>query len=143
MKVINNEDAEKFTAYCLLLNRRRQYKIETIICICWGGLPPPQIPPREPLRGYGYGLGVYARTDTQRTDGPIFMIFGRTELRIVVSRSKNCKDSFFEVRFAIGTPKPSKNAEQTRFADRTFRKKQIGSRKMKCRESSETRFGEV
>ena len=41
MKVINDDDdgdAKKFTAWCLLLNRRRRYEIEIAILFLKGGV---------------------------------------------------------------------------------------------------------
>ena len=40
------------------------------------------------------------------------MIFSRTDLRIGVSRTKNCKESDCDVHFCVAPPKPAKKAEK-------------------------------
>ena len=44
-----------------------------------------------------------------------FMIFGRTDLRIGVSRPNFDAESDFEVRLAVASQKPNKNSEKLRF----------------------------
>ena len=44
---------------------------------------------------------------------PLFLvIFSRTDLRIGVSRAKNCKESDCDVHFCVAPPKPVKKAEK-------------------------------
>ena len=40
------------------------------------------------------------------------MIFSRTDLRIGVSRAKNCKESDCDVHFCVAPPKPAKKTEK-------------------------------
>ena len=40
------------------------------------------------------------------------MIFSRTDLRICVSRAKNCKESDSDVHFCAAPPKPAKKTEK-------------------------------
>ena len=40
------------------------------------------------------------------------MIFSRTDLRIGVSRAKNCEESDSDVHFCVAPPKPAKKAEK-------------------------------
>ena len=40
------------------------------------------------------------------------MIFSRTDLRIGVSRAKNCEESASNVHFCVAPPKPAKKAEK-------------------------------
>ena len=40
------------------------------------------------------------------------MIFSRTDLRIGVSRAKNCKESDCDVHFCVAPPKPAKQTEK-------------------------------
>ena len=74
----------------------------------------------------------------------MFIIFGRTDLRKGVSRAKFDAESDFEVHLAVAPQKPCQNSEKTifrpeKFADLLF----VRRRKMKCRGSSEMRFGKV
>ena len=74
----------------------------------------------------------------------MFIIFGRTDLRKGVSRAKFDAESDFEVHLAVAPQKPCQNSEKTifrpdKFAVFFF----VRRRKMKCRGSSETRFGKV
>ena len=39
------------------------------------------------------------------------MIFSRTDLRIGVSRAKNCKESDCDVHFCVAPPKPAKKTK--------------------------------
>ena len=43
------------------------------------------------------------------------MIFSRTDLRIGVSRAKNCKESDCDVHFCVAPPKPAKKTEKQNF----------------------------
>ena len=43
------------------------------------------------------------------------MIFSRTDLRIGVSRAKNCKESDCDVHFCVAPPKPAKKTEKQKF----------------------------
>ena len=40
------------------------------------------------------------------------MIFSRTDLRIGLSRAKNCKESDCDVHFCVAPPKPAEKAEK-------------------------------
>ena len=52
-----------------------------------------------------------------------FMIFGRTDLRIGVSRPNFDAESDFEVRLAVASQKPNKNSEKLRFLFELKKKK--------------------
>ena len=41
-----------------------------------------------------------------------WMIFSRTELRIYISRAKNCEESDSDVHFCVAPPKPAKKVEK-------------------------------
>ena len=71
------------------------------------------------------------------------MIFSRTDLRIGVSRAKNCKESDCDVHFCVAPPKPVKKAEKPKFFDRKIAKPNFRRGKIKRWESSETRFDKV
>ena len=71
------------------------------------------------------------------------MIFGRTDLRISVSKAKFDEEADFEVHSAVARQKPRQISEKRKFRSENFAKKNWGRRKMKRRESSETRFGKV
>ena len=71
------------------------------------------------------------------------MIFGRTDLRIGVSKAKFDAESDFEVHLAVAPQKPSQNNEKTIFRSEDFAEKKFSTSKMKCWGSSETRFGKV
>ena len=43
------------------------------------------------------------------------MIFSRTDLRIGVSRAKNCEESDSDVHFCVAPPKPAKKNEKQKF----------------------------
>ena len=43
------------------------------------------------------------------------MIFSRTDLRIGVSRAKNCKESDCDVHFCVAPPKPAKKQENNKW----------------------------
>ena len=66
-------------------------------------------------------------------------IFGRTQLIMSLSRAKNCKESASDVHFRPAPPKHSKKAEKRNF-ETEKKSKKFGRRKMKRRESCETRF---
>ncbi len=53
------------------------------------------------------------------------MIFSRTELRISVSRVKNCEESFAQVRFCVAPLKPDKNTEKRISESRKFRTEKV------------------
>ena len=53
------------------------------------------------------------------------MIFSRTDLRIGVSRAKNCKESDCDVHFCVAPPKPVKKTEKLFFFDREKSQKKI------------------
>ena len=53
------------------------------------------------------------------------MIFSRTELRICVSRAKNCEESDSDVHFCVAPPKPAKKAEKQKKLTETNREKKI------------------
>ena len=69
------------------------------------------------------------------------MFFDHTDLRIGASRAKFDAESDFDVRFAVAPPKPSKKYENLNFRAKKSLTKFFWRQKMKCRESSETRFG--
>ena len=71
------------------------------------------------------------------------MIFGRTDLRLSLSRAKFDDDEDFEVRKFVDPPKPRQISEKQNFLSEIFAEKNFRHRKMKRRESSETRFGKV
>ena len=72
------------------------------------------------------------------------MIFGRTDLWISQSRAKFDTEADFEVRSALDPPKAYLFAENCNFRSEIFaEKKFFGRRKVKRRESSETRFRKV
>ena len=71
------------------------------------------------------------------------MIFSRTDLRISLSKAKNCEETDFDVQKAVAPPKLVKKAEKQKNLSENFAKKIFRRRKMKCRESSETRFDKV
>ena len=71
------------------------------------------------------------------------MFFSRTDLRIGVSRAKNCKESDCDVHFCVAPPKPVKKTEKLFFLTEKFAKKNFRHRKIKRWESFETRFGQV
>ena len=73
----------------------------------------------------------------------MFIIFGRTDLRKGVSRAKFDAESDFEVHLAVAPQKPCQNSEKTIFRPEKFADFFFQRRKMKCRGSSETRFGKV
>ena len=84
-------------------------------------------------------------TDRCRKKTPLFrsiQIFGRTDLRKGVSEAKFDAESAFEVRLAVAPPNLDKNVEK-QFSKEKIVNKNFRRRKMKCGESSETRFGKV
>ena len=68
------------------------------------------------------------------------MNFGRTEVIIGASKAKFCRESFGEVRFCVAPQKPGKNRGKLVFETKKCRTKNFWCRKIKCWESSETRF---
>ena len=74
----------------------------------------------------------------------IFDDFGRTDLRIGLSEAKFDEEADFEVRLLPNPPKPCDHNEKQNFGSNfSSRKNFFRRRKMKCRESSETRFPKV
>ena len=51
------------------------------------------------------------------------MIFSRTDLRIGLSRAKNCKESDCDVHFCVAPPKPVKKTEKLFFLTEKNREK--------------------
>ena len=68
------------------------------------------------------------------------MNFGRTEVIIGASKAKFCRESFGEVRFCVAPQKPGKNRGKLVFETKKCRTQNFWCRKIKCWESSETRF---
>ena len=57
------------------------------------------------------------------------MIFSRTDLRIGVSRAKNCKESDCDVHFCVAPPKPAKKPEkQKKYRNKNSKKKKLTSK---------------
>ena len=57
------------------------------------------------------------------------MIFSRTDLRIGVSRAKNCKESDCDVHFCVAPPKPAKKTEKQKcLTEKKSRKKLLTSK---------------
>ena len=56
------------------------------------------------------------------------MIFSRTDLRIGVSRAKNCEESDSDVHFCVAPPKPAKKAEKQNFLTEKIAKKKSTSK---------------
>ena len=71
------------------------------------------------------------------------MIFGRTDLRTSVSRAKFDAESDFEVCLAVAPQKPGQNNKKLIFRSENVAGSFFRCQKMKCRGSSETRFGQV
>ena len=69
--------------------------------------------------------------------------FGRRDLRKGLSGAKFDAEADFEVRLPLDPPKPKENCEKQNFQKRFFVKMFFCRRKMKRRESSETRFPKV
>ena len=69
------------------------------------------------------------------------MIFGCTEIIIGVSGAKLHEEADFDVQKWLAPQKPSQKCE-TQISEKKIRKKNR-CQKMKCGESSETRFGKV
>ena len=55
-----------------------------------------------------------------------YRIFGRTDLRISVSRAKFDAESDFEVRLAVALQKPDQNNEKLILGSKIFVEKKIG-----------------
>ena len=53
------------------------------------------------------------------------MIFSRTDLRIGVSRAKNCKESDCDVHFCVAPPKPAKKTEKQKKLTEKIAKKNV------------------
>ena len=53
------------------------------------------------------------------------MIFSRTDLRIGLSRAKNCKESDCDVHFCVAPPKPVKKTEKLIFFDQKKSQKKM------------------
>ena len=71
------------------------------------------------------------------------MIFGRTDLWISQSRAKFDEEADFEVCSAVNPQKTRLFGEKRNFRSEMFAEKFVWSRKVKRRESSETRFRKV
>ena len=57
------------------------------------------------------------------------MIFSRTDLRIGLSRAKNCKESDCDVHFCVAPPKPAKkNEKQKKLTEKNVEKKILTSK---------------
>ena len=80
---------------------------------------------------------------TCRRREPNLSFFGRTDLRISLSSAKFDGEADFEVRLAVAPQKTSQNDEKRKFFGPNFRRFFFRRRKIKRRESSETRFGKV
>ena len=52
------------------------------------------------------------------------MIFSRTDLRIGLSRAKNCKESDCDVHFCVAPPKPAKKTKKQFFLPKKKSQKQ-------------------
>ena len=57
-------------------------------------------------------------------------IFNRTELRIGISKAKNCQESFAEVHFCMAPQKPDNNAEKPNSNFRKIEKQKFGVEKL-------------
>ena len=77
------------------------------------------------------------------SNGPFSMIFGRTDLWISQSRPKFDEEADFEVRSALDPQKACPFGEIRNFRSEIFAEKFFWRRKVKHRESSETRFRKV
>ena len=71
------------------------------------------------------------------------MIFGRTELRIGLSKAKNDQESFAEVHLSVSLQNPDENRKKQDSESEKSGKKNVRGRKVKCWGSSETCFGKV
>ena len=58
------------------------------------------------------------------------MIFSRTDLRIGVSRAKNCKESDCDVHFCVAPPKLVKKNEKQKFLTEQIAKKCLNVEKL-------------
>ena len=107
-------------------------------------LPAPNLKPKD---------GAWYRSDTGpgfRTPGfgkssnIVFLtIFGRTDLRISLSKAKIEPEADFDVRFAVARQIQAKLAKNENFDRKFSPKKVFRRRKTKRPESFETRFGKV
>ena len=73
----------------------------------------------------------------------MLMIFGRTDFGKGVSGSKFDAESDFDVRLAVALQKPGKKCEKLISQAKKLSDFFVCRRKMKCRGSSEARFGKV
>ena len=73
----------------------------------------------------------------------LFVIFGRTDLRISLSGAKFDEEADFDVRSAVGPPKPHQIDENLTFRSENFAEKNFRRRKIEICKSSETRVAEV
>ena len=107
-----------------------------------GGPGPPFLsggpePPFLTLRA-GLGRAGLGRTGPDRA-GPGWNL-GRTDLRINQSKAKFDARADGDVRFAVRRPKPRKIRDAKIFDPKILRTNFFRRRKIKCWESSETRF---
>ena len=72
-----------------------------------------------------------------------FVIFGRTDLRISPPGTKFDEEADFDVRSAVGTPKPHQIDENLTFRSKNFAEHFFRRRKIEICKSSETRVAEV
>ena len=70
-------------------------------------------------------------------------IFGRTDLRISLSKAKIEPEADFDVRFAVARQNPGQISKKRKFDPKFSPKKFFRRRKTKRPESFETRFGKV
>ena len=68
------------------------------------------------MYGYTYDRPPYSAAATNA----IFMIFGRTDLRISLSRTKFDAEADFDVRLAVGRRKPRLLSEKPNFRSEKF-----------------------
>ena len=71
------------------------------------------------------------------------MIFGRTDLRISLSKAKLRAEADFGVRFAVARQNPRQISKKHNYPSENFAEKKKCRQEVKCRESSETRFPKV
>ena len=72
-----------------------------------------------------------------------FAIFGHTDLRINLSGAKFDAEADFDVRSAVGPPKPHQIDEKPTFRSENFAGNVFRRRKIEIYKSSETRVAEV
>ena len=100
--------------------------------------PPPLSIERQKLNEQ---LNVMRRA--RFSNGSFSMIFGRTDLWISQSRAKFDEEADFEVRSVLDPQKARLFDEKRNFRSENFADKFFWRRKVKRRESSETRFRKV